>query len=229
MIFNWPGSMMQRTPLNLSEVRMAARCSERCSSSRPIRNVVLVRLRNHALEVGEFAFHQLRHQFHLAEGELHLGRRNVDLQRVVDVFQQALQFQDRLARNDHFLARRTSLRSSSTRTPDGGRPSQPPSTGRRRPPAACRSGSSGCPAGPSRNGPCRAIGGTSFAEPTRLAPKSLAWRRSGTRRRRASAAQSGSCRIARSGACRSRSSVTWPSGMARRMSSSLRAATVVAT
>jgi hypothetical protein len=41
LIFMLPGVMMQRTPLNLSLVMMAARCSERSSSSRPIVNSFL--------------------------------------------------------------------------------------------------------------------------------------------------------------------------------------------
>src|SRR5450830_96488 len=66
--------------------------------------VVLVALRDHARVVGELALDQLGDQFDVREAQLDLVGGDVQLDRLVVLFQQALQLDDGLARDDHFLA-----------------------------------------------------------------------------------------------------------------------------
>ena len=67
--------------------------------------VVFVAFWNHARVVGELAFHQLRDQLDVGKSQFHLVGGDVQLHRLIVLFQQALQFDDGLARNNHFLAR----------------------------------------------------------------------------------------------------------------------------
>ncbi|MNL11239.1 hypothetical protein D3C87_1320670 [compost metagenome] len=69
------------------------------------RERVLVALGDHALEVRELALHQLADQFDVRERELDLVGGQLHLHGIVVVFEQPLQFQDGLARDDHFLPR----------------------------------------------------------------------------------------------------------------------------
>src|SRR5471030_1123438 len=65
---------------------------------------VFVALGDHPRVVGELALDQLGDQLDVGEGQLDLVGGDVQLHRLVVLFQQALQFDDGLARDDHFLA-----------------------------------------------------------------------------------------------------------------------------
>ena len=69
----------------------------------PQHEVVAVVFGNDAVVVGEFAFHQLGDELHLAKAKARLVVGELQLQRLVAVAQQALQFEHGLARQDDFL------------------------------------------------------------------------------------------------------------------------------
>ena len=100
-----PGSMLTRTPLNLSLVRIAARCRRLQQGRAAERHPVLVVLRDDAVVVGNLPSTSLEtnsmpanENFGLVRGEAHLDRRVV-------VLQQALQLEHGLPRQDHLLLR----------------------------------------------------------------------------------------------------------------------------
>src|SRR5450830_1613604 len=71
--------------------------------------VVFVALWNHARVVRELAFHQFRDQLDVGKGQFYLVGGDVQLYRLVVFFQQTLQFDDGLARDNDFLARKSLL------------------------------------------------------------------------------------------------------------------------
>nr|GEW26933.1 hypothetical protein [Tanacetum cinerariifolium] len=70
------------------------------------REFVGVTLGDHARVIRELAFHQFRDQLDVGKGQLDLVAGDVELDGFVVLFQQALQFDDGLARDDDFLARK---------------------------------------------------------------------------------------------------------------------------